>query len=246
MTRSRALKHAIRERAARTGERYTTARRHVIAAAQPHPPVAPPRAQPKAVDTSKSPVSDARIREQTGHGLDHWFAVLDRFGVAERGHTATARHLVKDHGVAGWYAQGITVGYERVHGLRAVNQRLDGQFEVSVSKTIAADVPTIIKTFTNLRQRKQWTADVDPDLVRALEAALKDKASKGFVVRADGLAQFRYKWDGTAVHFYLQPGKGRVMLVVQNSKLASQAALDARRAQWKAALAALARYLTAS
>jgi hypothetical protein len=92
--------------------------------------------------------------------------------------------------------------------------------------------------------------------VQALETALKDKSSKGFVVRADGLGQFRYKWDGTAIHFYLQPSKDpgrrslgegdKVMLVVQNSKLASQKALDTRRSQWRAALAALARHLTAS
>ena len=30
MTRARALKHTIRARAAKTGERYTTARRHVL------------------------------------------------------------------------------------------------------------------------------------------------------------------------------------------------------------------------
>lgn len=238
MTRNSALKHAIRERAARTGERYTTARRHLLGEQQ--------QTKRAPIDFSKSPVSDAKVREQTGHGLDYWFRVLDRFGVAAKGHTATARHLVNDHGVPGWYAQGITVGYERVHGLRAVNQRLDGHFEVSVSKTMAADVETIIKAFTSARQRKQWAAGADPDLVQALEAALKDKSSKGFVVRADGLGQFRYKWDGTAIHFYLQPSGNKVMLVVQNSKLASQQALDTRRSQWRAALAALARHLTAS
>jgi hypothetical protein len=140
MTRNSALKHAIRERAARTGERYTTARRHLLGEQRQQQP---PKRTP--IDFSKSPVSDAKVREQTGHGLDYWFRVLDRFGVAAKGHTATARHLVNDHGVPGWYAQGITVGYERVHGLRAVNQRLDGQFEVSVSKTIPAGVETIIK-----------------------------------------------------------------------------------------------------
>ena len=50
-----------------------------------------------------------RSLKKTGHGLDHWFAVLDRFGAVEKGHTASARHLYEDHGVDGWYAQGITV-----------------------------------------------------------------------------------------------------------------------------------------
>ncbi|HEX7779978.1 MAG TPA: hypothetical protein VF424_12085 [Vicinamibacterales bacterium] len=65
-------------------------------------------------------------RAKTGRGLDHWFEVLDRFGAVEKGHTAAARHLYDAHGVDGWYAQGITVAYERARGVRGVNQRRDG------------------------------------------------------------------------------------------------------------------------
>src|SRR5688572_12825597 len=122
MTRARALKHVIRERAAKTGERYTTARRHVLAAVAR--PVAPaPPVRPAPPPPTKGSVSDAKAIEKTGHGLDHWFAVLDRFNAIAKGHTAAARHLFDDHNVPGWYAQGITVAYERARGVRALNQR---------------------------------------------------------------------------------------------------------------------------
>ena len=255
MTRARALKQVIRARAAKTGERYTTARRHVlrespsIASALPAPsapdapgPTRPHMAAPSA--PSKGSVSDAKSREKTGNGLDHWFTVLDRFGAVEKGHTAAARHLYEVHKVSGWYSQGITVAYERARGVRAVNQRCDGDYEVSVSKVMTTDMATLIKAFTDARRRRQWIGGADPALVKALAAALTDKLSKGCVVRPDGLGRFRYKWGGTTVQFYLEPkAAGKVSLVVQHTKLANAEAVDKRRAEWKQAFAALAAYL---
>jgi hypothetical protein len=245
MTRARALKQLIRSRAAKTGERYTTARRHVLAglsgrpaAAKPVQPAKPQTPQPKAV---KGGVSDAKIRERTGHGLDHWFDVLDRFRAVQKGHTAAARHLYDEHGVPGWHAQGITVAYERARGVRAVNQRCDGEFEVSVSKVVAAGAIEIVDALTRKALRGRWTKSADPQLSNALADALDSPSSKGVVVRNDGQARFRYKWDDTIVQLYLYPkAGGKVSVVITNSKLADAAAVEARRAQWREALNALA------
>lgn len=241
MTRARALKQVIRERAAKTGERYTTARRHVLAAVAPRAIAPAPADRPAPPAPTKGSVSDAKAIEKTGHGLEYWFAVLDRFGAVEKGHTAAARHLYDDHKVPGWYSQGITVAYERARGVRALNQRCDGEYEVSVSKVIAADTATVIRALTDARRRKRWTAGVDPKLAAALNAAVTSKTSKGFVVRPDGQARFRYKWDGTIVQFYLLPKPGgKVSLVVQHTKLAGAVAVEERRAQWKTAVGAVA------
>ena len=146
--------------------------------------------------------------------------MLDRFGAVEKGHTAAARHLYDAHHVDGWYAQGITVAYERARGVRALNQRCDGEYQVSVSKVVAADTADVIKAFTETRRRRRWVEGVDARLVSALSAALDSPASKGFVVRADGQARFRYKWDGTTVQLYLLPKPGgKVSVVVTNTKL---------------------------
>ena len=249
MTRARALKHVIRARAAKTGERYTTARRHVLNDLRSSPPSvaylaatpAPPKASAAPPAVSKGGLSDAKSREKTGHGLDHWFAVLDRFGGTAKGHTALARHLYDGHSVPGWHSQGITVAYERARGARAVNQRCDGEYEVSVSKVVNASTADVIKALTDARVRRRWTAAVEAPLVKALRAALTSAASKGVVVRGDGQARYRYKWGTTTVQMYLMPkAGGKVSLVVTNSKLADGAMVDARRAQWRAALTAMA------
>jgi hypothetical protein len=242
MTRARALKQIIRARAAKTGERYTAARRHVLAELRTAPPE--PRATattPATSATTKGGLSDAKSREKTGRGLDHWFTVLDRFGGVEKGHTALARHLYDGHGVPGWYSQGITVAYERARGARAVNQRCDGEYEVSASKVVKGTARAVAGLLSDPRLRRRWTKTVDADLAGALAAGFAAPKSKGVVLRADGQGRFRYKWGDTTVQLYLYPKAGnKVSVVVTNSKLRDGAAVESRRALWRAALDALA------
>jgi hypothetical protein len=255
MTRHRALKTIIRARAAKTGERYTTARRHVLDAlrsrtGRPAPGVEAPAnpiargTRSAAATSAKGAVSEPRVRERTGHDLAHWFAVLDGFGAATKGHTAAARHLRQSHGIDSWYSQGITVAYERARGLRSVNQRRAGHFEFSASKVVRADSRTVIAAFTGKRRRARWLADADPDLARTLSAALD--GAGGFTFRTNGEARCRYKWNDAAVELHVAPKAADASsVVVQNVGLPSAAAVEERRAKWRAALAALAAYLAA-
>jgi hypothetical protein len=251
MTRARALKKLIRARAAKTGERYTTARRHVLkslqtttrASARPASPAPAPKAR-SATAAAKGSVSDVKSREKTGHGLDHWFDVLDRFGGVEKGHTASARHLYDVHGVDGWYAQGITVAYERARGVRALNQRRDGGYEVSVSKVLPVSTAEAVKAFSDAARRRRWIREADADLVAALSAGLAGQASKGFVVKPIGQARLRYPWDGTVVELYIAPKDGGKSTIVAVSKKLPKASLvDERRGQWRTVLGALAMHL---
>ena len=237
MTRARALKQIIRDRAAKTGERYTAARRHVLA--QRSTPAL--QHSSTSAPVPKGALSEEKITEKTGHGFAYWFDVLDHFGAVEKGHTKAARHLYADHKVPGWYAQGITVTYERARGLRAVNQRVDGTYEMSASKVINAPTAEIVKTIVSKRHRRSWLIDVDPGLAKALTAAIDAKTSKGFTIRADGLGTFRYKWGTTTVQWYVTPtATGKKSVVVANGKLAGPEMLEERRKLWRTALQALA------
>jgi chitodextrinase len=246
MTRARALKHVIRARAAKTGERYTTARRHVLkslhagAVERPSPVAPPPKAAARPAARTKATFSDRKFLEKTGHGLDYWFDVLDRFGAVDKGHTATARYLYDVHKVDGWYAQGITVSYERARGVRQANQRCDGEFEVSVSKTMAGDAHAVAGALADPILRKRLSK-ADPTLFAALWQALDAPTSKGVVIRPDGLGRFRYAWLNTTVQLYLAPkAGGKVSVVATNMKLGSPAAVEERRGMWRNALNALA------
>ncbi len=246
MTRASALKQVIRARAAKTGERYTTARRHVLSARIVAPSKPAAIDPPKPAAKVKGGLSESTSLRITGHGLEHWFTVLDRFGGVEKGHTAAARHLADDHKIDGWYAQGITVAFERARGVRGVNQRCDGKCEVSVSKVMTAGVADVIKLFKDKRLRRKWVTGLDPELVAAFSAALDAPRAKNWVVRPDGQARWRYKWGETTVqcNLYPKPG-GKVSMVVTNMNLTSPDSVAKRRALWKTVLSAMATHLAA-
>jgi hypothetical protein len=239
MTRARSLKKIIRARASKTGESYTTARRHVLAA-RTITPVKPPERR-----ETKGAVSDQKIRERTGHGLDHWFGVLDRFDALTKGHTAAADHLYSQHGVPGWHAQGITVAYERARGRRAVNQRSDGYYYVSVSKVLPVGLRDLVKILSNKRRRTGWIEEVDRDLAAAFAASLTGPEGKPFVIKDNGTARHRYKDGRTLVELHLEgrPG-GKTSMVAVSSKLADAAAVDRHRSAWRGFFGRLNGHLT--
>ncbi|MGH9196687.1 MAG: hypothetical protein ACRD1T_13210, partial [Acidimicrobiia bacterium] len=132
MTRDKAQKRATRARMARTGERYSAARRHVLK----------PREDLRAEDLVQP---DATVRQNTGKGWREWLGILDAWGARKRKHKDVAGYLMEQQGVPGWWAQAITTGYERARGIRAKHQTLDGFFQVSVSKTFPIGVGKLFK-----------------------------------------------------------------------------------------------------
>lgn len=239
MTHAKKLKKAIRRRARKTGESYTAARKQVLdarrsATAAPAPPAAPPARA--AARRATRTTSDTPVRKATGHGFDHWFAVLDAFGAAAKGHTASARHLREDHGVPGWHCQMITVEYERARGLRAANQSSRGEFQVAVSRTLPLPLDALRGVFEDARRRRRWLASVDAGLARALEAAL----GKGGFVAKPRHVQIRYAWGASRMLIAMEPRPGgKTLLLASSEKLAGPEDVERRRAAWSAALDAL-------
>ena len=140
MTQQKTFKRRVRARMAKTGESYTAARRQLLT-------TSPPPFEP--------PVSEERVVENTGHGWDHWLGVLDEWGARGRTHAEIARFLMDDRGVAGWYAQSITVGYERARGIRVKGQNKDG-FLISVSKTVDVPREHLFAAFDDPELRERW------------------------------------------------------------------------------------------
>jgi uncharacterized protein YndB with AHSA1/START domain len=130
---------------AKTGERYTAARR-VLLADPPEPPERPePPEPPEAPSAEKA----------TGRTNDEWYALLDEWGAAERSHAEIARWLAGQPGVSGWWAQMVTVAYERARGRRVPHQRPDG-FTITASKTIAVPAGELFLAFTDEDRRARW------------------------------------------------------------------------------------------
>lgn len=88
--------------------------------------------------SSRQTLSDDALLAATGNDWATWFALLDAEGWSRPSHQQIVAVLTA-HGVDGWWAQGIAVGYEQARGLRQPGQRRDGGFEATVSRTIAAE-----------------------------------------------------------------------------------------------------------
>jgi len=215
MTEDKARKRSIRTRMAKTGESYTAARRHVVKSKE-----GPPTRL--SVDLGKS---DETIRRGSGKSWDEWFAILDAWGAEEHTHTEIARHLHEEHEVSGWWAQTVTVGYERGRGMRGVNQRTSG-FYVGVSKTVPVGVNMLFEEFTDTRKRNLW---LEPGTLR------KRTSQPGKSARFD----FR---DGESrVHVYfVSKSKSKASVNVQHERLSDEEAVEEMRAFWKERLGELA------
>ena len=81
----------------------------------------------------------AALLTATGRTHEQWRDLLTAEGALAWDHGAIARHLVEEHGVDGWWAQGITVDFEQACQGRLPGQRADGTFAVSRTRTLPGD-----------------------------------------------------------------------------------------------------------
>jgi hypothetical protein len=152
MTRQKTFKQDIRARMEKTGESYSEARRQLLAKAER-------KAESATVEGYEEVMSEDAIRRRTGKRWGEWFAILDAWGGAERTHTEIAAWLSEKHGVDGWSAQSLTVGYERARGMRAPGERPGGGFSATASRTVAAPVERLFEAFTDASERERWLPD---------------------------------------------------------------------------------------
>lgn len=237
------FKRLVRARMAKTGEAYTAARAQLITkrplptvspSAVPGAPVAsapavaaPRRATPPDY-AALAGMSDRSIEKRTGCTWEKWVQALDYAGAADWSHRATAEYVQRTWKVSDWWSQAVTVGYERIKGMRQIGQRMSGAFEATKSKTIAAPAAKVHRAFTDSRLRRKWLDT--PVEIR--------KAAAGKSVRMT--------WpDGTSVEVWLDPkGAAKTLTAVTHRKLKDKADVDARKAYWAERLNALARLTT--
>lgn len=236
MTRDKDFKKLVRNRMRKTGESYTTSRTQLMSAAKPAKSAAPARPTPaqgsvtptSAIDVSKAGMADATIATKTGRTWSEWVAVLDAAGAAAMSHRDIARLVHERMGVPGWWSQAVTVGYERIRGLRDVGQRRSGGYEVNKSKTCAAPVAVLFRAVATTRNRNRWL----PDVALTIRTATAEKS-------------MRVTWpDGTDVHLYfIAKGADRSQITVQHGKLSSRAEAERMREYWGERLTVLATLL---
>lgn len=187
-----------------------------------------PRSAVAADYASLAGMSDAAVEAKTGCRWEKWVYVLDRVKAHEWEHREIAEHLHTTYRVGEWWCQMVTVGYERIKGLRAIGQRRSGAWEAGRSRTLAVPVARLFAAWHDPKQRRRWLPE--PKLV--VRTATPDRS-------------LRITWpDGTSVEcWFTAKGPARSSVAVTHTRLASPADAERRKAYWGERLDALGEWL---
>lgn len=200
----------------------------------------------KPKDTTK----DETILAKTGKSRKEWYAILDAFDCKAKGHKASAAHLLNEYKIDHWYAQGITVEYERDRGIREVGQRCDGKFAISVSRTISVPIEKVWGAWANSDQVSIWfTTKANHDF---REGGTYDNGDgdKGVYKRIVPNKRLAFTWEnekhcpGSKVGIdFLPKGEAKSSIVLTHEQLPDQAGCEEMREGWTWALTSLKSYL---
>ena len=219
MPKQKDLKRVVRTRMQKTGESYTTARMHVLK-------------QKKSDDVdyaTRAGMSDEKVKQATGCDWATWVAALDYAHADEMSHREIAKYIREKFHTPNWWAQTVTVGYERIRGVRAIGQRVDGSYEATKSKTVGVPVEKLYRAFRDPRLRARWL----PGVNLTVRTATPNKS-------------MRVQWDdSTRVEIGFVPkGEAESQVSLAHVRLQSKAEAERMKAYWAERLEAMAEMVT--
>lgn len=224
MTTHKTLKRRVRARAAKTGESYTAARAQLVPRGERTQASGEPEPEAELDVRALAGVSDEAIIRGSAKPLAAWIQLLDGWNATARTHTEIARWLVAEQAVPGWYAQTITVAYERARGIRALHEQRSG-FSVSATRTVAAPAERALAAFTDPGLRARWLPDA-PMRQRRTTAA--------------NVARFDWGDPASRVVVGIVPKEaGRCQVAVAHEKLPTAEQAERIKSGWREALGRL-------
>jgi hypothetical protein len=173
-------------------------------------------------------MSDDAIKKGTGCDWARWVWTLDRVKAHTWPHREIARYVHEQCRVRDWWTQTVTVGYERIKGLRVIGQRRGGGFEATKSKTLPVSLAKLYRAFRNAELRARWLDGVE----LTIRTATPRKT-------------MRITWPGrTSVQVYFTAkGAAKSQVAIQHTGFAEREAALKMKAYWEDRLHALAQLL---
>jgi len=204
MPKQKDLKRLIRSRMQKTGEAYTAARLQLLQKTEPETDLA-----------KRAGMSDASIAKATGRTWTEWVKRLDGAGCVSKPHREIVGH-VSSLGTPDWWSQMVTVGYERIRGLRDRGQRRGGGYEATKSRTFGVPVEELFQAFSNARRRGRWLS------------------AKVTVTSSTPPKYMRMNWpDGAPIQVgFLAKGKSKSSVAIAHGKLPDRSAAEAVKKEW--------------
>jgi uncharacterized protein YndB with AHSA1/START domain len=175
-------------------------------------------------------MSSEAVMKSTGRSWDEWFAIFDEAGLQASTHKQIVAEAEK-HGVGAWWRQMVAVGYEQARGLRTVNMSRAGDYQVSASKTIAANMERAMNAWTDETVRERWLPGAQMTI---------RKVNPGKNIRVvwheGGIMDVRF----------VSKSESRCSVTIDHGKLGEASDVDRYRGYWQAALDRLKNMLEAA
>lgn len=237
MTKDKDFKRLVRRRMQKTGESYTTARSHLLSDDAPTagvrastsetaPPAEAGASLPEDYEALAG-MSDEAVRAATGKDWSGWTRELDALGATSMAHRDIAGHL-REQGTAPWWSQMVTVGYERLRGLRDVGQSRGGSYQLTRSRTLPVGVGELYRAWLDDAIRGRWLDRPDFTVGTAREG-------RSLRVAFD---------DGTRLDVaFTAKGDSKSTVTVEHRKLPDRERAEELKAFWSERLDALAALL---
>jgi uncharacterized protein YndB with AHSA1/START domain len=173
-------------------------------------------------------LNEDKVRAATGKSLKQWNEILDADGCRGKTHKEIA-DMLHGNGMDYWWAQTVTVEYERHIGRRVLGETADGTFQLGARKTIAVS-PEVL-----------WN-----EIRSALEFQPASHGASGEVTTLEEGSHLRMRWSepGWESHSILQlrvesTAPGRSVLSVHHEKLPDAASRETLLERWKSVLAGM-------
>lgn len=165
-------------------------------------------------------MGDEAVAAKTGRVWEEWFTLLDADGAHQWPHKQIAAHLVERYELSGWWAQSVTVEYERARGLRDMYQKTDG-YSASASRTINVPIEVLFQAVDDPARRAAWLYGLDITVRRStpnrsLRISVADGTNLDIAVYAKG--------------------EHRAQITIQHDKLPDAESVTRLKAYWSDAL----------
>lgn len=174
------------------------------------------------------PFTDAALKKATGKDWQEWRTSLEEWGASERSYLEISRYLADAFGLNDWWAQGITVGYERMTARRSVGKLATGTHSASLTRVIDASIEQTHASLVTELRRYQWLAD---SVVRLRTS------------QAPKVARFDDYEAKVIITFSLTEEDGQTNVHLKADTFESEEAAAIWKSAWEPRLADLAEYV---
>jgi uncharacterized protein YndB with AHSA1/START domain len=187
-----------------------------------------------------SSMNKEAIKKGTGKAPDEWFGWIEKAGLKDRPHKEIADYVYDKGGVSYWWAQEITVEFEKHIGRRIVGQTEDGLFQIGVSKTIAAPAPEVWEWLQSAEALALITdsAESGAGALETLDCSGGKVIAKTTTFKAGSHVRLRWRKNDWPSYSILQirvtpKGDGKTVLAFHQEKLPSESARARMREYWQ-------------